>query len=76
MARQRARKIDRSTFEHGCSERAPRVTKSCVRCGGRLEVRAVVTDLETARQIIDAMAATARAAPMTDSSVVYEPAFA
>ncbi|HMF60597.1 MAG TPA: hypothetical protein VK595_09500 [Vicinamibacterales bacterium] len=50
--------------------------KSCVRCGGRLAVRAVVTDLDTARQILDAMHATARAPPSTDSSVVYEPAFA
>ena len=42
--------------------------KSCVRCGGRLEVRAVVTDLDTARQILDAMPATARAPPTSAES--------
>ena len=52
--------------------------KSCARCGGRLEVRAVVTDnLDTAGQILDAMPATARAATTSaESRVVYEPAFA
>ena len=49
--------------------------KSCARCGGRLEVRHVVTG-DVARQILDAMPATARAPPPTDSSVVYEPALA
>jgi hypothetical protein len=50
--------------------------KSCARCGARLEVRAVVTDLDSARKILDAMPPTARAPPSTDSTVVYEPAFA
>jgi hypothetical protein len=51
--------------------------KSCVRCGARLEVRAVVTAHDTARQILDAIPNAARAPPTsTDSHVVYEPEFA
>jgi hypothetical protein len=51
--------------------------KSCSRCGGRLEVRPAVTHLDTARQILDAMPATARAPPTSaESRVAYEPAFA
>jgi len=50
--------------------------KACARCGGRLEVRAVVTDHEIARRILDAIPAAARAPPPLDSSVAYEPAFA
>ena len=50
--------------------------KSCVHCGGRLEVRAVVTDHDLARKILHAMPATARAPPPTDSSVIHEPVFA
>ena len=37
--------------------------KACARCGGRLEVRAVVTDHDIARRILDAMPAAARAPP-------------
>ena len=50
--------------------------KSCVHCGGRLEVRAVVTDHDSARRILDAIPIAARAPPPDDSRVVYEPAFA
>jgi hypothetical protein len=50
--------------------------KVCARCGGWLDVRAVVTDHEVARNILDAMPSTARAPPPSDSSVVNEPAFA
>jgi hypothetical protein len=50
-------------------------TVSCVRCGGRLEVRAVVTDHDIARLIFDIPNA-ARAPPSADSSLLYEPAFA
>jgi hypothetical protein len=50
--------------------------KACHRCGGRLEVRAVVTDHAIARKILDAIPTAARAPPPLDSSVVYEPAFA
>ena len=50
--------------------------KACARCGGRLEVRAVVTDHDIASRILDAMAAAARAPPPLDSSVVYQSAFA
>ena len=50
--------------------------KACARCGGTLEVRAVVTDHDIARRILDAMQAAARAPPPLDSSLVYEPAFA
>ena len=49
--------------------------KACDRCGGRLEVRAVVTDHDIARKILDAIPAAAPAPPSLDSSVVYEPAF-
>jgi hypothetical protein len=50
--------------------------KSCARCGGRLEVRALVTDHDIARRILDAIPTAARAPPAADSSVIYEPAFA
>jgi hypothetical protein len=50
--------------------------KACARCGGRLEVRAVVTDHDIARRILDAIPTAARAPPSADSSVAYEPAFA
>jgi hypothetical protein len=50
--------------------------KACVRCGGRLEVRAVVTDRDIARRILEDLPATARAPPSVDSTVAYEPAFA
>lgn len=50
--------------------------RACARCGGTLEVRAVVTDLDAARKILDAMPATARAPPSADTAVTYEPAFA
>lgn len=46
----------------------------CVRCGGCLDVRAVVTDLDTASKILDAMPATAGAPPSNDASLVHEPA--
>jgi hypothetical protein len=50
--------------------------RSCVRCGGRLEVRAVVTDLDITRKILDAIQATPRAPPSVESTLEYEPAFA
>jgi hypothetical protein len=50
--------------------------KSCARCGERLVVRAVVTDHDIASKILDAMPATARAPPSTDSTVTREPALA
>lgn len=50
--------------------------KACARCGGRLEVRAVVTDHDIARRILDAIPTAARAPPPGDSTVAYEPAFA
>jgi hypothetical protein len=50
--------------------------KACARCAGRLEVRAVVTDHDIARRILDAIPTAARAPPAADSSVIYEPAFA
>jgi hypothetical protein len=50
--------------------------KACARCTGRLEVRAVVTDLEVARRILDAMPRAARAPPLLDSTLAYEPLFA
>jgi hypothetical protein len=50
--------------------------KACARCGGRLEVRAVVTDHDIARKILDAIPTAARAPPSIDTSVVYEPALA
>ena len=50
--------------------------KTCARCGGRLEVRAVVTDHDIARRILDAIPTTARAPPPLDPSIAYEPAFA
>lgn len=51
--------------------------KSCVRCGGRLQVRAVVTDHDSARKILDALPPAARAPPpRTDSVVLDDPAFA
>ena len=50
--------------------------KACAHCGGRLEVRAVVTDHNIARTILDAIPTTARAPPTRDSTLAYEPAFA
>jgi len=50
--------------------------KACARCGGRLDMRAVVTDHNIARRILDAIASAARDPPAADSAVVYEPAFA
>jgi len=50
--------------------------KACVRCSGRLEVHAVVTDHDIARKILDAIPTTARAPPGLDTTVDYEPAFA
>lgn len=50
--------------------------KACARCGGWLEVRAVVTDHNIARRSLDAIPTAARAPQAADSSVAYEPAFA
>jgi hypothetical protein len=50
--------------------------KACARCGGRLEVRAVVTDFDIAGKILDAIPSAARAPPSVDTAVVYEHAFA
>jgi hypothetical protein len=50
--------------------------KSCVRCGGRLEVRAVVTEHDIARKILDAIPNAARAPPSADACLLHEPAFA
>jgi hypothetical protein len=50
--------------------------KACVRCAGRLEVRSVVTDHDIARKLLDAIPPAARAPPSTESSVVYDSAFA
>lgn len=48
--------------------------KACGRCGGRLDVRAAVTDHDIARRIFDAIPKTARAPPPIDTTVLYEPA--
>jgi hypothetical protein len=51
--------------------------KACARCGGKLEVRAAVTDHDIARKILDAIPTAARAPPSTiDTAVLYEPALA
>lgn len=51
--------------------------KACVRCGGRLEVRAVVTDHDIAQRILDAMPSAARAPPAsTEPVAVVEPELA
>ncbi len=50
--------------------------KACARCSGRLEVRAVVTDHDIARKILETIPTTARAPPAVDSAIVYEPTFA
>jgi hypothetical protein len=50
--------------------------KACARCGGRLEVRAVVTDRDIARRILDAIPTAARAPPTTDAALVSASAFA
>ena len=50
--------------------------KSCARCGGRLEVRAVVTDHDIARRILDAIPTAARAPPTIATDRLYEPALA
>jgi hypothetical protein len=47
--------------------------KACAHCGGRLEVRAVVTDHDIARRILDAIPTAARAPPSADSTVAFEP---
>jgi hypothetical protein len=39
-------------------------------------VRAVATDHDIARRILDAIPSAARAPPADDSSVIFEPAFA
>jgi hypothetical protein len=38
-------------------------SKACPRCEGRLVVRAVISDLSVARQILDSLAKNARAPP-------------
>lgn len=50
--------------------------KACPRCGGRLEVRAVVPDHDIARRILDAIPTAARAPPTAESTVAYDAAFA
>ena len=50
--------------------------KACARCAGRLEVRAVVTDHDITRRLLDAIPTTARAPPAIDTTVLYEPALA
>src|SRR3954469_4692036 len=50
--------------------------KACARCGARLLVRAVVTDHEVARKILDALPRAARAPPSLHTTVALEPAFA
>jgi hypothetical protein len=51
--------------------------KSCADCGGRLDVRAVVTDPEVARRTVDAVPTATRAPPpLLDAAVVAESAFA
>jgi hypothetical protein len=50
--------------------------KACAYCGGRLEVRAVVTDHDIARRILDAIPTAARAPPAADSTLAHEAAFA
>jgi hypothetical protein len=50
--------------------------KACARCEGRLEVRAVMTDPDIARKILDVIPNTARAPPPRDSTLVSEPALA
>jgi hypothetical protein len=52
--------------------------KPCVRahCVGRLHVRAVVTDDDIGRKILDAIPSTARAPPSVDVTVAYELLFA
>jgi hypothetical protein len=50
--------------------------KSCALCGARLNVRAVVTDPEVARRILDAIPTAARAPPSRPTSVISESAFA
>ena len=50
--------------------------KCCARCGGRLEVRTVVSDHEVAPRILEAIPLTARAPPIIDTAVVRETVFA
>ncbi len=50
--------------------------KACARCTGRLEVRAVITDQDVARKILDALPAAARAPPESEQSLVYDDTFA
>ena len=50
--------------------------RACARCGGRLQVRAVVTDHDIARKILDAIPPAARAPPPADPPVAYDPALA
>jgi hypothetical protein len=77
-------------IQAGCSTRPPRTcpgrrlartfdvdAKSCADCGGRLDVRAVVTDPEVHRRTVDAVPTAARAPPpLLDAAVVSESAFA
>jgi hypothetical protein len=50
--------------------------KACARCTGRLQVRAVITDHDIARKVLDALPAGARAPPESDVSLVYHDTFA
>jgi hypothetical protein len=50
--------------------------KSCALCGGRLNVRAVITDPEVVRRIFDAIPTAARAPPNRATAVISESAFA
>lgn len=47
--------------------------KACPRCGGRLEVRAVVSDPHIARKILDSIPRAARAPPPTELTSSIEP---
>ncbi len=49
---------------------------ACARCGGRLDVRAVVADHEVAQRILNALPATARAPPSVESSAACDQVFA
>ena len=50
--------------------------KACARCAGRLEVRAVVTDHDIAKKILDAMPKAARGPPPALLATVKGEAFA
>lgn len=49
---------------------------ACARCGGRLDVHAVVADHEVAQRILNALPATARAPPSVESSAACDQVFA